>query len=202
LFVTTQVDRGTANQIEINRLAGPTRSNCNQHADFAVALAARLPEAAFRSNEHAFDISHLNAGHLVEVFGVMLGKWLVNILASASPRCTVKLLSSYRYMIRSDMGVEMLSLGFCITPYFAPPVDPTGISDLQLGARTLPSELETALDFISVASCIRDVDQILALDAELRNQLANAKADLLLVAGYDRDAYLRWVADGESEEVG
>jgi hypothetical protein len=199
LFATTQVDRSTANQPEMSRLAEPTRRNCDEHADFATALAQLVPEAAFRSAVHTMDISHLTAKELVSVFGVVLGKWLVNILTPASPRCSVKLLSSYRYMIRLDMGVEMLSLGFLITPHYAPPVDPTGISDLQPVARQFPSEQGTALEFVTTVSRIADVDSLLAADKSLRDRLANAKADLLAAAGYDRDAYLRWVQAGERE---
>lgn len=201
LFATTQVDRNTANQTEINRLAAPTRKNCDENAAFAAALGQRVPVATFKSDEHAFDISHLDAAHLVEVFGVLLGKWLVSTLALASPRCSVKLLSSYRYVIRADMDVEMLSLGFLITPHYAPPIDSTGISGLQPEPQAIQSELETALDLVSVASRIRDVDEILADDAALRNRLTAEKADLLSAAGYDREAFLRWVADGEAAQA-
>jgi hypothetical protein len=199
LFATTQVDPTTANQTEINQLAGPTRSNCDNHAEFAAALGARVSEDAFRSDQHAFDISCLDAGKLVEVFGVLLGKWLMKLLNEAKPRCTIKLLSSYRYAIRADMGVEMLSLGFLITPHYAPPIDETGISQLHPQAPAIPTEPEIALQFVDVASRIRDVDAILADDAELRNRLAKAKADLLAVAGFDPDEYLQWVANGEPE---
>lgn len=199
LFATTQVDRSTANQPEINKLAQPTRSNCDQHAAFAEALGKIIPAAAFSSADHSLDISHLDGGHLVRVFGVVLGKWLVNTLSTASPRCAVKLLTSYRYVIRPDTGIEMLSLGFRITPHYAPPVDQTGLSNLQSAARPFPSELETALAFVSVAERIRDVDELLAADAAAREALMNSMADLLAAAGFDRDAYLRWVAEGERE---
>lgn len=199
LFATTQVDRSTANQPEINRLAAPLRRNCDQYADFASALAQLIPEAAFRSIDNTFDISHLSASHLVSVFGVVLGKWLVSILASASPRCAVKFLSGYRYTIRPDINVEMLSLGFIITPYYTPPVDATGISELQPVSRPFPSEPETARAFVETATRIADVDSLLAADPALRTQLANAQAQLLAAAGYDPDAYLRWVNAGERE---
>lgn len=201
LFATTQVDRSTASQPEINQLAQPTRSNCDQHAAFAAALARIIPSAAFNSAACTLDISHLNSDHLVRVFGVVLGKWLVNTLSTASPRCAVKLLTSYRYVIRPDTGIEMLSLGFLITPHYAPPVDQTGLSNLQPSSRPFPSELDAGLAFVAVAERIRDVDELLAADAATRQALINSKADLLGNAGFDRDAYLRWVAEGEQETV-
>jgi hypothetical protein len=199
LFATTQVDRSTADQPEINRLAGPTRNNCDRHAEFAAALGTLIPEATFRSTAHAFELSYLDANHLVRVFGVVLGKWLVGILSLASPRCAVKLLTSYRYVIRQDIGIEILSLGFLITPHYAPPVDQTGLSNLQPAAKPFPTELETGLAIVHAANGIRDVDALLAEDQATREKLRDSKADLLAAAGFDRDAYLKWVAEGEHE---
>jgi hypothetical protein len=199
LFVTTQVDRSTANQPEVNKLAKPTRENCDGHAEFAAALERIIPGAAFRGDTHALDISELTASDLVQVFGVVLGKWLISVLANASPRCAVKLLTSYRYVIEPSTGIEMLSLSFQIAPHFAPPVDATGISTLQTTTQSFPTELETALEIVSIAARIRDVDQLLGGDAQLYSQLMNAKADLLAAAGYDRAAYLEWVVNGERE---
>ena len=49
--------------------------------------------------------------------------------------------------------------------------------------------LECALDIVPAATCIRHVDEILATDAGLKNQLANSGTDLLAEASYDRDEY-------------
>jgi hypothetical protein len=199
LFATTQVDRETANQPGINTLAQPLRDNCNQHDNFGRALEKLIPRAAFEAVGHALDISPLDANHLINVFGVVLGKWLMHMLSKSSPRCSVKLLPSYRYSIKQDTNVEMLSVGFLITPYFAPPVDETGASTVQTNARQFPSELESAIDLVSVAAGIRDVDGILAGDSALRLKLINSSADLLAEASYDRAEYLQWVAGGEVE---
>lgn len=197
LFATTQVDRESANQPEINKLARPLRDNCNQHGSFADALEKLIPRSAFQSAGHVLDISALDANHLTNIFGVMLGKWLMLPLAQSSPRCSVKLLPSYRYTIRPDTDVGMLSVGFLITPHFTPPVDMSGVSTVQANARQFPDELECAIEMVSVAESIRDVDGILADDVELKDKLTNSSADLLAEASYDRIEYLRWVADGE-----
>jgi hypothetical protein len=199
LFATTQVDRESANQPEINKLAQPLRENCNQHGNFADALEKLIPRAAFESTGHALDISGLDVNQLTNLFGVMLGKWLMRPLAQSSPRCSVKLLPSYRYTIRPDTNVAMLSVGFLITPHFAPPVDATGVSTVQTNVREFPGELESAIDLVGVAEGIKDVDAILAADAQLKDALTNSSADLLAEASYDRGEYMRWVADGERE---
>lgn len=199
LFATTQVDRTTLHQPELNQLAAPTRNNCDKFQSFAKALSGVIPEASFKSQEHALDISYLTPDHLVRVFGVVLGKWLVSILHPASPRCVVKLLSTYRYTIRADIDVEMLSLAFLITPHYGPPVDSTGLSQLRPQERALPAEEQIGIDIVTTAEYIKDVDHLLAQDQNLRAQLAKRKAALLASAGYDPDAYLRWVENGEQE---
>ncbi len=141
LFATTQVDRQSASQAEVNQIARAIRDNCEEHPDFCESLAKLIPEAAFRSNDHTLDISHLTADHLVRVFGVVLGKWLMRPLAEASPRCAVKLLPSYRYLIKEESEVEILSLGFLITPHYIPPADATGVSALRPSGRTFPNSL-------------------------------------------------------------
>ena len=70
---------------------------------------------------------------------------------------------------------------------------------MQTNARQFPSELESAIDLVSVAVGIRDVDGILAGDSALRDKLTKSSADLLAEASYDRAEYLRWVAGGETE---
>lgn len=197
LFATTQVDRESANQTEINKLAQPLRENCNQHGNFADALEKLIPRAAFQSSGHALDISGLDVNQLTKLFGVILGKWLMRPLALSSPQCSVKLLPNYRYTIRSDINVEMLSVGFLITPHFAPPVDATGVSTVQANFRQFPGELESAIDLVTVAEGICDVERILANDSALKDALTNSSADLLAEASYDRDEYLRWVIAGE-----
>jgi len=202
LFATTQVDHSTADQQEINKLAKPTRDNCDTHADFAREIEKIIPGASFRSHHHSLDISQMNASHLVQIFGVVFGKWLMSLLMNASPRCAIKLLTSYRYVIQPDPSIEMLSLGFLITPHYSPPVDPTGLSTLQPTTRPFPTELQSALGLVSIAAGIRNVDELLGANPAMRDQLVNSKADLLAAAGYNRDAYLQWVADGERNAVG
>lgn len=198
LFVTTQVDRDTVDQSAIDRLAKPMRRNCDQHTEFAEELDSIVPSDSFKSTAYQFDLSHVDQTQLVGVFGVILGKWLVDTLGSASPPCSVTLLRSYRYVIHKDKNVQMLSLGFLIKPHRSPPVDPSGLSRLKPKISEFPSELDTALGILTIAKEIKDVDELLREDPDAHSSLAEGQADLLAAAGYDRDAYLNWVAEGEN----
>lgn len=197
LFVTTQVEHETAHQEEIDKLAKHTRNNSDLYKGFSEALAKLIPAAAYEGKEHALDISKCAPEHLIQVFGVVLGKWLMSILASASPRCSIRLLPSYRYVIKGP--VEMLSLSYLITPHYASPIDTSGVSSLKPSTPAIPTEAESAVDLATKAAAIGQVDNLLMADQQLRDQLANRKAKLLAAAGYDSDAYLKWVADGERD---
>jgi hypothetical protein len=197
LFATTQVDRRTASQSEINPLAIPTRQNCDTHSEFAQALLSIIPGAVIASDTHAIDISHLDENQLLTLFGVMLGKWLVKILSSSSPRCSVKMLTSYRYIISPENAVNMLSLGFQISPHYSPPIDSTGLSQLNVTAVPPPDELETALGLVEVARGIKDIQTLLDENPTLKSDLITSKADLLEAVGFDRSAFIDWVNGGE-----
>jgi hypothetical protein len=92
---------------------------------------------------------------------------------------------SFRYWINEEKGAAMLSLAFELKPNVAPPVDTTGMAKLELQPKKFPSESEIAIKLAESVANIRDVAAELSSDPALES------------AGYDRDAYLKWVSDGE-----
>jgi len=68
----------------------------------------------------------------------------------------------------------------------------------KLPARRYPDERECALKLVESVANVKDVDQILDSNPELKEALTAAQADLLESAGYDRAAYLTWVQNGET----
>jgi len=71
------------------------------------------------------------------------------------------------------------------------------MAKLELAAKKYPTESECALKLAESVFQIRDVDETLAADAELKSKLRDSHADLLEAAGYDRAAYIKWVEEGE-----
>jgi hypothetical protein len=96
-----------------------------------------------------------------------------------------------------EKGAVMLSLAFELTPNFAPPVDATGMSKLQMTAKQFPSELDSAVRLAESVANIADVDGKLSENADMKAALLQEAADLLESAGFDRDAYIKWVDGGE-----
>ncbi len=202
LFITTQVEPGVASEPELQKLCKPMRDNWDKHPGFASRLSALLQPHVFGLPESAIDISALTEEDMVQAFGVALGKYLLRLTASGHPNWSVQMLRSHRYGINQQPRVDMLSLAFQFRRKFSPPVDTTGLSDVQIIVPKFPSELECAVKLVAAVENITNVDELLQADAQLRTQMETASADLLAEAGYDRESYLAWVRSGEGAADG
>lgn len=197
LFVTTEVEPEVVDVDKMQKLCKQTRSNVEQHVDFAKRLARLLPMEIFQE-EVAVNLEGLAHQQMVQLFGVSLGKWLLHLCHDSHPKWTVAMRPSYRYLINESKGVVMLALAFEFKPTIVPPVDTTGTSTLTLSQRSFPDEAQSAVKLVQSVAAIRDVDVELAANPELKSKLRDSQADLLQSAGYDRDAYIDWVDAGET----
>ncbi|MBI3853499.1 MAG: hypothetical protein HY298_24895 [Verrucomicrobia bacterium] len=201
LFITTMVEPAVVHPEGLQTLCGPTRDNFTKHKDFADQIRKFLPEEAFRSAATSLNLSALNEDHLVQLFSVALGKWLLALCQRAKPQWTIVMRKSFRHCINKDKGAIMLSLAFALRPNIAPPVDESGMTKLSLPAKKYPDERECAVKLAELVSIICDIDEELAANPELKAELRDAHASLLESAGYDRAAYVKWVDDGEIVEM-
>ncbi len=192
LFITTQVQPSLVQAAELEQMCQPTRKNCDTYDDFRQRLGTIIPASALQSEKAAIDISRLDEEEMIRVFGVALGKWLMQLAASASPEWFVDVQPCFRYGIRENPHVEILSLAFLFKPNFQAPVDATGLSSLNIQHPNQPDELELAIKLVSAIEKMVDVDDLLRSNNELRTSLETASADLLASAGYDREKYLEW----------
>ncbi len=197
LFITTMVEPAVMDNERMQSLCKPTRENFDTHPVFAAKMESLLPRAALEGEGANVNPEGLSEEELIRLFGVALGKWLLRLVQSPSPKWTVGMRRSFRYSINEDKGAVMLSLAFEMTPNFAPPVDATGMSKLEVTAKAFPSEAECAVKLAESVGSIADVDTKLAEDAEMKTALRNEAADLLASAGFDREKYIEWVEAGE-----
>ncbi len=197
LFITTMIEPAVVDDDWMQRLCEPTRHNFDTNEDFAKKVECLLPRSAMEDGAKKVDLSILSEEQHICLFGIALGKWLLRLGQTASPEWTVGMRRSYRYSINDQKGAVMLSLAFEMTPNFAPPVDATGMSKLEVAAKPFPSESECAVKLAESVAHIANVDEKLAADATLKAALCEEAADLLASAGYDRAKYVQWVEDGE-----
>ncbi len=202
LFITTMVEPAVVDSGWMQRLCKPTRENFDTHPDFAAKLEGLVPRTALEAELVSVNLTGLSEDELICLFGVALGKWLLRLGQSPSPKWTVGMRRSFRYSINEDKGAVMLSLAFEMTPNFAPPVDTTGMSKLEVTAKKFPSEVESAVKLVESVARIADVDVKLAEHSEMKVALRDEAADLLASAGFDRGKYIQWVNDGEMASQG
>lgn len=201
LFITTMVEPAVVNAERLQALCKPTRENVQRHGAFAAKLKTFLPANAFQNIETSIDLNPLSEPQMIQLFGVALGKWLLALCQKAQPQWTVAMRKSFRYSVNEDKGATMLSLAFALIPNITPPKDETGMADLEPSAKNYPSECECALKLAESVFQIRDVDETLGADSEMKTKLRDSHADLLEAAGYDRAAYITWVDNGEKTET-
>lgn len=200
LFITTMVEPAVVDENLMQKLCAPTKHNFVTHSDFAAKIGNLLPPEALgdvKGEGKNVNLNGLSEEHLISLFGVALGKWLLRLGYSASPEWTVEMSRSFRYSINEEKGAIMLSLAFEITPNFAPPVDATGMSKLETTVKSFPSETESAIKLAEAVASIADVDNTLEKDVIAKTAMRDEAADLLESAGYDRMTYLQWVDEGE-----
>jgi len=200
LFITTMVEPTVIDNEWMQRLCKPTRENFQSNEDFANKIDTLISRAAFGAVEgggQSVNLNDLSEEHLIHLFGVALGKWLLRLGHSARPEWTVEMSRSFRYSINETKGAVMLSLAFEMTPNFAPPVDATGMSKLETTPKPFPKESASAVKLAETVVKIADVDGILAKNAKMKSELRDEAAELLASAGFDRKKYIQWVADGE-----
>jgi hypothetical protein len=201
LFITTMIEPAIVDKEWMQRLCKPTRQNFDDNADFAAKMEGLLPRRSLDVEGMNVNIDALSEDEMIGLFGVALGKWLLHLGQSPSPKWTVAMRRSFRYSINKDKGAVMLSLAFEMTPNFAPPVDTTGMSKLEAEAKVFPSEVESAVKLAESVANITNVDEELAADAEMHAALRDEAADLLASAGFDREKYIQWVNEGESSRT-
>lgn len=198
LFVTTMIEPAVVDAEWMQKLCTPTRENFDTHTDFATKLEGLLPRTVFGGVGKSVELNGLSEEQLIQLFGVALGKWLLCLGQAASPKWSLGMRRSFQYSINAEKGAVMLSLAFEMTPNFAPPIDASGMSKAEIVAKTFPSEMECAVKLTDSVAKIADVDKKLAEDTALKATLRDEAANLLESAGYNREAYIQWVNDGES----
>lgn len=197
LFITTMIEPAVLDKVWMQRLCKPTRENFDKHPAFAAKLEGLVPRAALEGDAASVNLGNLSEEELIRLFGVALGKWLLRLGQTPSPKWTVGMRRSFRYSINEDKGAVMLSLAFEMIPNLAPPVDATGMSKLEVIPRAFPTEAESAMKLAESVGGIADVDIKLKADRELWTALRDESANLMASAGFDREKYIQWVDAGE-----
>ena len=197
LFITTEVAPNEVDVEQFDALCIPTKENYKTNQGFVEEIDKLVPKEAFSTAESRIDLTSLSEVETTRLFGVAIGKALLSLSQTASPKWRVEMLASYEYGINKDKNVSMLSLAFQFRPITSPPVDTTGLSKIKVEPKPPVDEAALAIKLVKAVSRIENIDDTLEQDSDLFLRLQEDSANLLQAAGYSRKEYVEWVENGE-----
>ena len=193
LFVATRAIRDQFDSDTKRKLFDCVLRNIQENPAFAKSLRETfdLDESSIRGElSEREQLSHVA---LVNLFGVSIGKWFLQMLAAAVPKHHVTLLKSYSYRVQIEEP-DMLSLAFRFEPITVAAVDNSGLTKTQPPPTSTTSECQLAVALIAAVNDIEDIDQKLVDDPTLHEKMIDKCGDLLQAVHYDKERYRLWAA--------
>ncbi|WP_153066769.1 PP_RS20740 family protein [Xanthomonas arboricola] len=193
LFLTTRTDRPTVHPDVLERMSTLYKNNLQDHENFRAASIEN-----FNVDSGNLDQALQTApGHL-SVFLTGLAKWFISVALGGRPQIGVHLRSAMGYKIVKDSTeVDMVSLAFRCVPSEGAFPDPTG---LARNAAIALDEVSLALKAIGKVATMKDVDDLLANNDSLKNELVDSMSSLLELARYNSASYREWVDKDETDD--
>lgn len=190
LFITTKAEPALVGDFARQGFAKAIGSNLAASSEFRARLAGLIASDLDKLDQELGSIWTQQDARFLRLFCTGLGKWLLGILANASPPREMVLLSSCFYQ-SGRAGPDMLSLAFrCGAPIQAV-VDPFEILPLPAPAPPV-SEVDLAVGLAGKVGEMIDLDAHLAADNMLQGKLIAQAARLMTQARYGRDEYEDW----------
>ncbi|MCZ7842231.1 MULTISPECIES: PP_RS20740 family protein [Stenotrophomonas maltophilia group] len=191
LFLTTRVDKDSVNERTLEKLIEKYLNNLNDSEQFASKsseLFGILDDQTLREKMEA------ELGH-VQVFLTGLAKWLISMALQGRPPTSVKLKSAMGYQVaKKSTCADLVSLAFRFDPAHQGLPDPLGLAS---HIEEQISEPALAVSAIQRVAAMKDVDGILSGNAALLSEVTSDMADLVQLARYDRNQFMRWALGGE-----
>lgn len=195
LFITTRASRDQIDSLTKTQLFQCIIENIQQHKSFSDQLQKLLELDEQQIQAEISNSGHLAHSALVKAFGLGIGKWLLSLMMSASPKLIVEMHNSYSYRVDGDEP-DMLSLAFMFDPVIETRIDRTGITKTKpSNASATLKEVDLALKLIDGMLQIEDVDHKLANDSKLNESMIVKSENLLRDARYNVEGYRRWVLE-------
>lgn len=186
LFITSRISKENFSSEVLARLLFKLRDNIETCREFKEALEERraggldyTDRAVAASNEETF----------FDTAAIALSKWLLGLAQSMRCRFSVASVAIYR-VYGGAPHPDMLSLILRFEPVPMIDADPTR---LATAPPTFLDECTQAAGIPGAISDMLDVDELLASDAQLWNELMDKTAQLLQEARYDPGEYRAWV---------
>lgn len=191
LFITTRAAREFLENASKERLFGCVAKNAAGSPTFSSELQASMNVTAAELADEIKNVKQLDHATLVKLFGLSVGKWLLQLMMSDSPKVHVRLLESFSYRV-DKKDPDMLALAFRLEPKIEQRKDASGLSSGPKAGAPAVSEEDLARELIPMMTSIVDVDKALEND-DVFGRMREGSGALMEIARYDKQDYFKWV---------
>lgn len=186
LLLTTRVGADHVHAETLSRFRGHYTQNLIECEGFR-----NDSQKAFKiSDEDSLLEALKTATGIHSVFLVGVCKWLLTLAVGYQSSAELKSILGYR-VVGSAPTTDLVSIALRFTPHPIPIADPLQLSNVS-GKKL--DECELAGKLLRRVAKQVDVDQVLASDPALFEEMARRTGQLLEAARYDATAYSAWVA--------
>lgn len=194
LFLTTLAGPNEVDRNEMSKIWDCVTYNCRRFAEFKTEFEKFLGSTIPRSYR---DIGRgIGITKFAQMFGIGLSKWLLQLMMSGQPLCTVKMLQGYQF--RTGTGNRyptMISMAFLFEPIIEQRIDRSGLATHPVeGGSTRIDEIRVACDTISSALSFKDLDLLMNRDGTLSKEMTEETKGLLKEARYVISDYDSWLS--------
>ncbi len=188
LFLTTLADRKSVHQSDLPYYWQNIISNAGSMEAFRDKLEGVIGTMFSPKGKPEIDdtfLQKLSVGGFAKLFGIGVGKWLLNILTVSSSSWRVEMLASswYRVQVSNKSEPNMLSLAFKFAPFPEPLRDPSGLVPKSTPVNP-PGEQSLALGLLDKVSSLLDLDKQLCQDRAVMQRCIDETSKLLEAARY------------------
>jgi len=193
LFLTTRAGPGDGDKIVMSKIWSCVYDNAQKYKKFKDEFkrfwGAGAPRP-YNNIEKKADMTKF-----ARMFGIIISKWLLQLMMSDSPVCTVKILEGYQFRIHHIIHPTMISVAFFFEPIIRPRIDSYGLATraAKVKSKTINRE-KIACAIISSASSFIDLDLRMQKNTRLNKRMTDETKSLLKAARYDVSDYDSWLS--------
>jgi hypothetical protein len=203
LFLSTHISRESVNHEAMERLIKVLANNIEKSSEFRSELQAKLSTSVeeledsilkmLNDDSRNSENESISWDEVIKCFCLGLGKWFLKIMLGAFPQWKVTLERSYCYSV-SGYQKDFVSLSFLFEPLRQLRPDPVGLSSVSTAISSSGSdEIDAAINMISCACGLNDVDKYLDDNPDFMKKMVAEKKALLGSCRYESADYLNWL---------
>jgi hypothetical protein len=195
LLLTTRASRKVIDRTAMEKLLRMILDNSSANIEFKDSLKnhLKIEERLINSELAKRNRKNLNPTHFFSLFGLGIGKWLVNLMINNPPHWRVRMISACGYAVYGHRP-DMLSVVLKFEHIPHQRQDSVGLAISQ-PKRQLPTEAEIAIPIIEEMGKLTNVDTWLRNNPKIFDAMVKNFAKLLAGARYDPIKYAEWVRD-------